>query len=337
MRAGWLAAMGLTLATIGGAEAQRDWSMHAGELAHALDRLGRTARVLYVAAHPDDENTRLLTYLANGEHLNVAYLSLTRGGGGQNLIGSEKGPLLDAIRTEELLAARRIDGARQFFTNVRDFGFSKRTEETLSIWGEEAALSDVVWVIRSFQPDLIITRFDETPPNHGHHMASSRLAKMAFEAAADPSRFPEHVREGVSPWKAERVLYNVSRWRHREVPEGALVLDVGGYDPRLGLSFGEVAARSRSEHKSQGFGASGERGTWLGVGRRSGFSKGVGCGGRPTGPRRRPMWRPSRPPAPSSSAIAPRRRSPSSCGPTRPWTPSRTKCGCARRGRNSSG
>lgn len=260
MRAGWLAAMGLTLATIGGAEAQRDWSMHAGELAHALDRLGRTARVLYVAAHPDDENTRLLTYLANGEHLNVAYLSLTRGGGGQNLIGSEKGPLLDAIRTEELLAARRIDGARQFFTNIRDFGFSKRTEETLSIWGEEAALSDVVWVIRSFQPDLIITRFDETPPNHGHHMASSRLAKMAFEAAADPSRFPEHVREGVSPWKAERVLYNVSRWRHREVPEGALVLDVGGYDPRLGLSFGEVAARSRSEHKSQGFGASGERG-----------------------------------------------------------------------------
>src|SRR5690606_5059163 len=113
--------------------------MHAGALAHALDRWARAARVLYVAAHPEDESTRLLTSLAQGEHLNVAYLSLTRGGGGQNLIGSEKAPLLDAIRTEELLAARRIDGARQFFTNVRDFGYSKRTEETLAIWGEEEA------------------------------------------------------------------------------------------------------------------------------------------------------------------------------------------------------
>ncbi|MFO7157103.1 MAG: PIG-L family deacetylase, partial [Pseudomonadota bacterium] len=153
-----------------------DGNMHAGELAHQLDRLSRTGRVLYVAAHPDDENTRLLAYLANAEHLEVAYLSLTRGGGGQNLIGAEKGVLLDVIRTEELLAARRIDGARQFFTNARDYGYSKRLEEALEIWGLEQVLSDVVWVIRTFQPDVIITRFDETPPNHGHHMASARLA-----------------------------------------------------------------------------------------------------------------------------------------------------------------
>lgn len=259
----WLLTLGLVCFYGGSSQAERNSSMHAGELAHALDRLARTARVLYVAAHPDDENTRLLTYLAQGEHLNVAYLSLTRGGGGQNLIGSEKAPLLDAIRTEELLAARRIDGARQFFTNVRDFGYSKRTEETLAIWGEEEALSDVVWVIRTFQPDLIVTRFDETPPNHGHHMASSRLAREAFHAAADPERFPEQLGPDVSAWKAERVLYNVSKWRHKEVPKGAIALEVGGYDPRLGESHGELAARSRSQHKSQGFGASGKRGKEL--------------------------------------------------------------------------
>lgn len=243
--------------------AARDGNMHAGQLAHALDRLAKTGRVLYVAAHPDDENTRLLAHLANGEHLEVAYLSLTRGGGGQNLIGAEKGPLLDVIRTEELLAARRIDGARQFFTNVRDYGFSKRADEALEIWGAEAALSDVVWIVRTFQPDVIVTRFDETPPNHGHHMASARLARLAFDAAADPERFPEHFRAGAKPWRAERILYNVSPWRHEKVPEGAIALDVGGYDPRLGMSYGEISALSRSEHKSQGFGASGSRGTHL--------------------------------------------------------------------------
>ncbi|HLV60331.1 MAG TPA: PIG-L family deacetylase [Fredinandcohnia sp.] len=242
------------------AQAGREASMHAGELAHALDRLGKTARVLYVAAHPDDENTHLLAYLASGEHLQVAYLSLTRGGGGQNLIGAEKGPLLDLVRTEELLAARRIDGARQFFTNARDFGYSKRLEEALEVWGEEAVLADVVWIVRSFEPDVIVARFDETPPNHGHHMASARLARLAFEAAADPKRFPEQLRAGVRPWKAERLLYNVSKWRHREIPEGAIPLEVGGYDARLGLSYGEIAALSRSEHKSQGFGRIGERG-----------------------------------------------------------------------------
>src|SRR5690606_2230138 len=231
--------------------AAMDGNMHAGELAHQLDRLSRTGRVLYVAAHPDDENTRLLAYLANAEHLEVAYLSLTRGGGGQNLIGAEKGVLLDVIRTEELLAARRIDGARQFFTNARDYGYSKRLEEALEIWGLEQVLSDVVWVIRTFQPDVIITRFDETPPNHGHHMASARLARLAFDAAADPRRFPEHFEAGARPWKAERLLHNLAPWRTEKLPEDAISVDVGGYDPRLGRSYGEIAAVSRSQHKSQ--------------------------------------------------------------------------------------
>lgn len=233
--------------------------MHAGALAHALDRLGSTARVLYVAAHPDDENTRLLAYLASGRHVKAAYLSMTRGGGGQNLIGIEQGALLDVLRTEELLAARALDGAEQRFTRMRDFGYSKTAEETFTIWGHEEALRDVVQVVRSFQPDVIITRFDEKPPNHGHHTASAILAREAFHAAADPERFPGL---GPEPWQATRLLHNVSPWRGPP-PPGALAVDVGAYDPRLGLGYAELAALSRSEHKSQGFGASGERGSLL--------------------------------------------------------------------------
>ncbi|MGH3056448.1 MAG: PIG-L family deacetylase, partial [Gaiellaceae bacterium] len=165
--------------------------MHAGTLAHALDRLAVTGRVLYIGAHPDDENTRLLAYLANGRHLTAAYLSMTRGGGGQNLIGHEQAELLDVIRTEELLSTRRLDGAMQRFTRMRDFGYSKSAAETLAIWDHDEALADVVWVIRTFQPDMIIARFDEQPPNHGHHTASAILAREAFQAAADPKRFPQ--------------------------------------------------------------------------------------------------------------------------------------------------
>jgi len=231
--------------------------MHPGELAHALDRLASTARVLYVAAHPDDENTRLLAWLANHRHAHAAYLSMTRGGGGQNLIGTEQGELLDVVRTEELLAARRLDGAMQFFTNVRDFGYSKSAEETLKIWGKDAALGDVVRVIRTFQPDVIVTRFHEMPPNHGHHIASAILAREAFAAAADPARFPE---QGLPAWKATRLLHNVTPWSN-SAPEGALVVNVGGFDPRLGLGWAELSARSRSQHKSQGFGIAGERGS----------------------------------------------------------------------------
>jgi LmbE family N-acetylglucosaminyl deacetylase len=235
-------------------------AMHAGMLAHALDRLANTGRVLYVGAHPDDENTRLLAYLANQRHVTAAYLSMTRGGGGQNLIGTEQAELLDVIRTQELLAARRLDGATQRFTRMRDFGYSKTPEETLAIWDRAEALADVVWVIRAFRPDVIITRFDLQQPNHGHHTASAILAEEAFAAAADPTRFPEQLARGVEPWQADRLLYNWSPWRGGEPPEGAVALDVGAYDPRLGLGYGELAALSRSQHKSQGFGVAGERG-----------------------------------------------------------------------------
>jgi len=237
--------------------AAADTDLPAGALAHALDRVATTGRVLYIAAHPDDENTRLLAYLANVRHLEVAYLSMTRGGGGQNLIGSEQGALLDVIRTEELLAARRIDGARQFFTRMRDFGYSKRGDETLTTWGHDDALGDVVWVIRTFQPDVIITRFDELPPNHGHHTASAILAREAFAAAADPTKFPDQLAGGVTAWQADRLVYNAGR----SAPAGAIALEIGGYDARLGLEIGELAARSRSQHKSQGFGVAEERGS----------------------------------------------------------------------------
>jgi LmbE family N-acetylglucosaminyl deacetylase len=238
-------------------------AMDAGTLAHELDRLASTVRVLYVAAHPDDENTRLLAHLANERHATVAYLSLTRGGGGQNLIGPEQGELLGMLRTEELLAARRLDGAQQRFTRAIDFGFSKSADESLAVWGREEILADTVWTIRSFRPDVILTRFDENPPNHGHHTASAILAREAFTAAADPQRFAEQLDRGVEPWQATRLMHNLSTWRPVVIPENALAVDVGGYDPRLGLSYGELAAISRSQHKSQGFGRAGERGTIL--------------------------------------------------------------------------
>jgi LmbE family N-acetylglucosaminyl deacetylase len=238
-------------------------AMDAGRLAHALDRLANTGRVLYIAAHPDDENTRLLAYLANARHLTVTYLSITRGGGGQNLIGPEQDELLGIIRTEELLAARRLDGARQRFTRMIDFGYSKSAEETLRIWGHDEALADVVWAIRSFRPDVIIARFNELPPNHGHHTASAILAREAFVAAADRRRFPEHIEAGVEAWQADRLLLNVPMWRDTTPPRDALVLDVGAYDARLGIGYGDLAAASRSQHKSQGFGRAGERGPLL--------------------------------------------------------------------------
>ncbi|MDX2168228.1 MAG: PIG-L family deacetylase [Deltaproteobacteria bacterium] len=234
--------------------------MHAGMLAHALDRLAGTARVLYVAAHPDDENTRLLAYLANDRHVTAAYLSMTRGGGGQNLVGTEQGELLDVLRTEELLQARGLDGARQRFTRMRDFGYSKTAAETLAIWDHEQALADVVRVIRTFQPDVVIARFNELPPNHGHHTASAILAREAFAAAGDPRRFPEQLGGGVVAWQPLRLLLNVPNWLEGPPPAGALALDVGTYDARLGLGYAELAARSRSQHKSQGFGVAGERG-----------------------------------------------------------------------------
>jgi LmbE family N-acetylglucosaminyl deacetylase len=228
-----------------------------------LRRLGVVGRVLYVAAHPDDENTNLLAYLQNVALVRTAYLSLTRGDGGQNLIGPEQGPELGLIRTQELLAARRIDGAEQFFTRARDFGFSKNPDETLRIWGRQAVLADVVTVIRRLRPDVIITRFPpEKADTHGHHTASAMLTVEAFRAAADPKFHPEEVAAGLEPWKTTRLLWNKSSWNLKpdEDLSSFARLDVDVYSPLLGASMGELAAESRSMHKSQGFGVAPARG-----------------------------------------------------------------------------
>ncbi|MCU0375848.1 MAG: PIG-L family deacetylase [Chitinophagaceae bacterium] len=181
----------------------------ASALLHDIKKLNVLGSVLYIAAHPDDENTRLLAYLANGRQFRTAYLSLTRGDGGQNLIGDEQGIELGLIRTHELMAARRIDGAEQFFTRAYDFGFSKSPAETFSKWDHEKVLSDVVWVVRTFQPDIIVARFPEdSRAGHGHHSASGILAREAFEAAADPNRFAEQLQLGVKPWQPKRMLWN---------------------------------------------------------------------------------------------------------------------------------
>jgi len=224
-------------------------------LKSALERLRSTQRVLYVAAHPDDENTRLLAYLTGGRRVDAAYLSLTRGGGGQNVIGDEQGGLLSVLRTEELLGARRIDGARQFFTRARDFGYSKTSEETLRIWSEKQVVADAVRVVRSFRPDVVVTRFRPTGQTHGHHLASAKIAQLAFELAADPS----YGAVDLPPWKATRILVNVPRWRNSD-DVGDFVLDVSGWSPLRGARHPEVAARSRSMHRSQAFGSAPDRG-----------------------------------------------------------------------------
>jgi len=233
------------------------------EIQLALRKLGVLGSVLYVAAHPDDENPNLLAFLANERLLRTAYLSLTRGDGGQNLIGAEQGVDLGVLRTQELLAARRIDGAEQFFTRARDFGYSKTAEETLRIWGKDAVLADVVHVIRRFRPDVIISRFSPLPSDtHGHHTASAQLVLEAFRAAGDPEFCREQLRDGVAPWQARRLYWNRSRWSIKpgEDLSDFIELDVNGYNPLLGLSYGEMAAESRSMHKSQGFGVERSRG-----------------------------------------------------------------------------
>ncbi|HEY3403799.1 MAG TPA: PIG-L family deacetylase [Ohtaekwangia sp.] len=228
-----------------------------------MKKLNVLASVLYVAAHPDDENTRIITYMANDYLATAGYLSMTRGDGGQNLIGPEIRDLLGLIRTQELLAARRIDGGEQFFTRANDFGFSKSAQETFDIWGKQNIMADVVKVFRQYQPDVIITRF---PPDeragHGHHTASAILAQEAFDLAADANTFPEQVKE-YGTWQIKRLYTNTGRWWNNTINEstpGIVTLHVGGYSPLLGTSFTEIAAVSRSQHKSQGFGSSGTRG-----------------------------------------------------------------------------
>lgn len=214
--------------------------------------------VLYIAAHPDDENTRVITYLARGRGYRTAYLSLTRGDGGQNLLGPQFGEQLGVARTQELLAARRLDGGRQYFTRAKDFGFSKDYQDTLRIWDRQEVLADIVRVIRSFRPDVIVTRFSPQPSaTHGHHTASSVLAVEAFKLAGDPRAFPEQLGE-LTPWQPARIVHNVG------VPgtgaavslgdgTGVVKMEVGGTDSVLGESFALIAARSRAMHKTQGF------------------------------------------------------------------------------------
>ncbi len=243
--------------------AQAPRSYTSSEILLQVKKLNVLGSVLYIAAHPDDENTRLLAYLANEKLYRTGYLSLTRGDGGQNLIGDEQGVDLGLIRTQELLAARRIDGAEQFFSRAFDFGFSKSPEEALRFWGHDKILSDVVWVIRKFRPDVIITRFPTTGEGgHGHHTASAILAEEAFDAAADPAKFPEQLKQGVSVWQAKRLLWNTFSFGGTNTQrEDQFKLECGNYNPILGKSYGEIAAASRSQHKSQGFGVPAQRGS----------------------------------------------------------------------------
>jgi LmbE family N-acetylglucosaminyl deacetylase len=239
--------------------------MSGGEIQLALQKLNVLGRVLYLAAHPDDENTNLMALWANGSLYETAYLSVTRGDGGQNLIGPELRERLGIIRTEELLAARRLDHAQQFFSRAVDFGFSKTAEETLRIWDHDKVLSDVVWVIRKFRPDVVVTRFSpEDQLTHGHHTASAILAQEAFAAASDPNRFPEQL-AFVKPWRPTRLVWNTSQFffSNRNLPfdpTGLTILEAGGYNPLLGKAYTEIAAASLSMHKSQGVGGTPRRG-----------------------------------------------------------------------------
>jgi len=236
------------------------------EILQEMEALSNLGSVLYLAAHPDDENTRFISYCANELHMRTAYLSITRGDGGQNLIGKEIGPELGLIRTQELLAARRIDGGIQYFTPAKDFGYSKSPEETMAIWGEQEVLQDVVRVIRDFRPDVIVCRFPtDGGGGHGHHTASALLAEQAFSLAADGAYAPETLK-GYEPWQAERIAVNTGRWWNDKISAddaGVVAVDVGSYVELLGTSCNELAAKSRSMHKSQGFGSTGVRGSQI--------------------------------------------------------------------------
>ncbi|WP_417196112.1 PIG-L family deacetylase [Bizionia sp.] len=249
--------------------AQQPKKPNSSEIYESIKKLNFLGSVLYVAAHPDDENTRLISYMANNVKARTAYLSLTRGDGGQNLIGPEIRELLGVIRTQELLTARAIDGGEQLFTRANDFGYSKHPDETLAIWNKEAVLSDVVLAIRQFQPDIIINRFDHRSPGstHGHHTSSAMLSLEAFDLANDASIYPNQL-QTTETWQVQRAFFNTSWWFYgsqekfdRADKSNLIGLDTGIYFPSSGLSNPEIAALSRSQHKSQGFGNTGTRGT----------------------------------------------------------------------------
>lgn len=239
-----------------------------GEIYQQMEKLGFLGSVLYVAAHPDDENTRLISFLANDKKAHTTYLSLTRGDGGQNLIGPEISELLGVMRTQELLMARSVDNGHQMFTRANDFGYSKNAEETIKIWDTEKVKADVVRAIRTTRPDVIINRFDHrtSGETHGHHTASGQLSYELFEKAADPTVYPNQLPR-LSTWQPRRLFFNTSWWfygseeKFKKADKSALMsMDVGVFFPLLGKSNTEIAAESRSKHKCQGFGATGTRG-----------------------------------------------------------------------------
>jgi LmbE family N-acetylglucosaminyl deacetylase len=247
------------------AAAQPERGMNAGELKSALEKLSVTGTVMYIAAHPDDENTALLAYFSKWKKYRTIYLSITRGEGGQNIIGLEKGADLGVIRTEELLAARRVDGAEQMFTRAIDFGYSKTSDETLAMWTRDSVVADIVWAIRSTRPDVIITRFSPTLGGHGNHTASAILAAEAFAKSGDVSAFPEQLRY-VRPWKAKKLFFNRLLGFDGTMPPkepGDVEIDAGVYDPLSGLSSTEIAGISRSLHKTQAMGSEQRRGPKL--------------------------------------------------------------------------
>ncbi len=237
----------------------------AAGLGQAVKRLGTIGSVLHTGAHPDDEDSGLLAYLARGRQARTAYLSLTRGDGGQNLIGPELYETLGVIRTDELLAARALDGAEQFFSRAFDFGFSKSAAEALSKWDRDEVLGDMVRVIRTFRPLVIVSAWTGTPSDgHGHHQAAGILTVEAFRAASDPARYPEQIAEGLKPWKARKLYSRVPTREElakgQEPPPVTLTLNKGQFDPLLGRSYYEIAMQGRSQHRSQDQGALERRG-----------------------------------------------------------------------------
>ncbi|WP_178988607.1 PIG-L family deacetylase [Winogradskyella schleiferi] len=259
----------LFISSILSIQAQQPKKYNASDIYEAVQKLNVLGSVLYIAAHPDDENTRLISYMSNEVKARTAYLSLTRGDGGQNLVGPEIRELLGVIRTQELLAARRVDGGEQRFTRANDFGYSKHPDETLEIWNKDEVLSDVVWAIREFKPDVIINRFDHrrAGQTHGHHTASAMLSMEAFDLANDASKYPSQL-EFIKTWQPKRLFYNTSWWRYGSQEEfdkldksNMLNFDIGEYYPSKGMSNNEVAALASSQHLSQGFGRLSQRGS----------------------------------------------------------------------------
>ncbi|MDL5511934.1 PIG-L family deacetylase [Arenibacter sp. M-2] len=268
MRLPWVFFIGI-LFSFQLADAQAPKKNTSSDIFHAIQKLNFLGSALYIAAHPDDENTRLISYLSNETKAKTAYLSLTRGDGGQNLIGPELRELLGVLRTQELLAARRIDGGEQFFTRANDFGYSKHPKETLKIWNKEAVLSDVIWVIRNFKPDVIINRFDHRSPGstHGHHTSSAMLSYEAFDLANNPNIYPEQLKK-TDIWQPKRLFFNTSWWfygsedKFQKADKSKMIdLEVGVYYPLKGLSNNEIASLASSQHLCQGFGRLATRGS----------------------------------------------------------------------------